>query len=381
MALAVPLPELAVGAEKLRADFLRIVLGQRHAVARRRILHEARGGLAVKQAEVHGLRELTVFFRHRLARLAEHRRRCAAMEILAALIRLDHFRFTGDGSGGAQLDLRVVGDDELAALGRDEALAQRAASDVLQIGFAAAETAGRGAGRLEPPVDASIRRNALDERDRLLRLFLRSAICEDERHEPGVAAFLERFLVGAGDGDSGPLQRRLKLLRARHVERRFVEQIPEGDDFCLRVGLRLVADGFQFGAVHRHARPLHRDDHRQQRHLQFGHVSKIVLLDLQGEHAVERMEMSHVARGVGELIVGEKHAAPVGGAVIVARGDAEIAIEAFVEIVAGARAGDEQARRGQRAERPPHPDAAFHGEPEGVELQVVADDEHRLQRR
>ena len=215
----------------------------------------------------------------------------------------------------------------------------------------------------------------------MLRLLLRSAIREHERHEPRVAAFLERFLVGAGDGDSGPLQRRLKLLRARHVELAVVEQIPEGDDFCLRVGLRLVADGFQFGAVHRHARPLHRDDHGQQRHLQLGHVAKIVLLQFEREHVVERMEMSHVTGGVGELVVGQEHAAPVGGAVVVAGFDAEIAIEAFVEIVAGAGAGDEQARCGQRAERPPHPDATFHGEPERVEFQVVGDDQGRLQGR
>ena len=52
VALAVPLPQSAVGAEERPADFLRFVLRNRHAIGGCRIADEALGGLAVEEPEV-----------------------------------------------------------------------------------------------------------------------------------------------------------------------------------------------------------------------------------------------------------------------------------------------------------------------------------------
>jgi len=230
-------------------------------------------------------------------------------------------------------------------------------------------------------VDAPVGSDALDEGGGLLRLLFRRAIGEDERHEPGVAAFLERFLVGVGDGDPGPRQRRLKLLRTGDVERRFIE----GETQLRRTrggfGDSGGADRIELRAIHGEACGFHLHDDREQLHFELGHRIKRGGRDLGDERGAERVQVAHVARGVGELVVGEEHAAPIRSAVIVARGDAEVALKAAVEIVAGARAGDEQPRGGQRAEHARQFDAALHAQPQCIELRVVGDDLRRGQCR
>ena len=86
------------------------------------------------------------------------------------------------------------------------------------------------------------------------------------------------------------------------------------------------------------------------------------------------MEMGHVARGVGELVVGQQHRAPVGAALVLARLDAEVALQALVEVVAGFGAGSEEPSGRQRAENLGQAQPALHPQPEAVELGVVGDD-------
>ncbi len=84
--------------------------------------------------------------------------------------------------------------------------------------------------------------------------------------------------------------------------------------------------------------------------------------------------MGHVAGRISELLLGQQHRAPVGAALVLARLDAEVALQALVEVVAGFGAGGEEPGGGERAENFGQTQPAFHPQPEQIELGVVGDD-------
>ena len=86
------------------------------------------------------------------------------------------------------------------------------------------------------------------------------------------------------------------------------------------------------------------------------------------------MEVGHVAGSVGELVLGEQHRRPIGTAVIGGGLDAEVSLQALVEVVAGFGAGHEKAGGGERAKDALGEQTAFHAQPEQVEIGIVGDD-------
>ena len=98
--------------------------------------------------------------RHLLGRDAEDDRRGLAVNVAALAERLDEAGIAREMRHEAQLDLRVVGDEELPAAPGDETAADRLAArgadrDVLEIGLRRAEPAGGGTGLVEAGVDAA----------------------------------------------------------------------------------------------------------------------------------------------------------------------------------------------------------------------------------
>ena len=91
--------------------------------------------------------------------------------------------------------------------------------------------------------------------------------------------------------------------------------------------------------------------------------------------------MVHITRGIDELIFGKEHRTPVGAAVIRSGRDAQVTLQALVEVVAGFGASAEQSSCHQRAEHARGTQPAFHAQPEQIELGVVGDDLHRFERR
>ena len=92
---------------------------------------------------------------------AEHPRRRGGVDVLAGRERRDEARVLGQVGDAAQLDLVVVGDQQLAARRRHERPAERAAHlgahrDVVQVGLVGRQPAGAGHGLVERGVDAPV---------------------------------------------------------------------------------------------------------------------------------------------------------------------------------------------------------------------------------
>src|SRR5262249_3215880 len=123
------------------------------------LVGEPEGGDAVDDAEVDGLGAAANFPRHALDRHAEHfrGRHGVNVETLAEglLQRLD----AGDLGQEPQLDLGIIGGDELVSVGRDESAPDLAAflgadRNVLQVGLGGGEAAGGSRGERVARVDA-----------------------------------------------------------------------------------------------------------------------------------------------------------------------------------------------------------------------------------
>ena len=113
------------------------------------VLREPEGGDAVDDPEVDHLRDRALAGRERRWILAEYLRGGRAMDVLAPLERLAQLRLAGDVGEDAQLDLRVVGREQLRALLGDErrpdlAPETGADRDRLQVRAGGREAAGRG---------------------------------------------------------------------------------------------------------------------------------------------------------------------------------------------------------------------------------------------
>ena len=93
------------------------------------------------------------------------------------------------------------------------------------------------------------------------------------------------------------------------------------------------------------------------------------------------MQVGHIARGIGKLVIGEQHRRPIGTAVVGGRLDTEVSFQTLVEIVAGFGAGGEQTGSGERAVDFFGDQSALHPEPEEVELRIVGDDARFLEDR
>ena len=110
---------------------------------------------------------MTTFANRRCGRVhlglgdAEHLRRGDGVDVEAAFERVDEARVLGEVREHAQLDLRVVGGEQAAAVVGDERAAElaavgRAHRDVLQVRRLARDAAGRRVGLLEGRVHAAV---------------------------------------------------------------------------------------------------------------------------------------------------------------------------------------------------------------------------------
>lgn len=68
----------------------------------------------------------------------------------------------------------------------------------------------------------------------------------------------------------------------------------------------------EFDPVHGEPRVLHVDDDREEPHFELGDAIQHVHFQLVFEPALEGVEMGDIPGGVGELVFGEQHPAPVG---------------------------------------------------------------------
>ena len=93
------------------------------------------------------------------------------------------------------------------------------------------------------------------------------------------------------------------------------------------------------------------------------------------------MQVGHIARGIGKLVIGEQHRRPIGTAVVGGRLDTEVSFQTLVEVVAGFGAGGEQAGGGERAVDFFGDQSALHPEPEQIEFRIVGDDPRVFQDR
>ncbi len=125
-----------------------------------KLVGQAEAGNAVNNAEIDRLGAAAHFGGHVLDRHAENFRRRHGVNIQIVGKGLLQFRDIGDMRQQPQFDLAVIGADQLAALGRDEGLADAAAffgahRDVLQIGIGGGQPPGRGrrhgVGGMNPP--------------------------------------------------------------------------------------------------------------------------------------------------------------------------------------------------------------------------------------
>ena len=135
------------------------------------LVGEAEGRDAVDDAEVDRLGAAAHVGRHVLDRHAEHFRRRHGVNVDAVLERLAQRRHFGDFGQQPQLDLRIVGRDQLHAGRGDEGFADLAAflgadRDVLQIRLGRRQPAGRGRGERVGRVHA-VRRRVDVSRQRL----------------------------------------------------------------------------------------------------------------------------------------------------------------------------------------------------------------------
>ena len=125
-----------------------------------KLRREPEGGDAVDDAEVDRLGAAPHVRVHAFDRHAEHLGRGHRVDVEPVLERFHELRDVGHVREHAELDLAVVGGDELVPLVGDEGAADRAAflgadRDVLQVRLGGGEPAGRGRGERVVGVDAA----------------------------------------------------------------------------------------------------------------------------------------------------------------------------------------------------------------------------------
>ena len=200
------------------------------------LVRETEGRRAVDDPEVHRLGARALLGRDRVGRDPGDLGRRAAVDVLAAAEGLDQALVARVVREDAQLDLRIVGREQPAALGRHEGLANAHAlgaadRDVLDVRMRRREPARRGAELVEGGMDASGAR--IHERRQ------RVDVGVLELGEPAVREDLQRQLVLRRELLEHVLVRRVAGLRLLHhrqlqlLEQDLLELLRRGDQEAL----------------------------------------------------------------------------------------------------------------------------------------------------
>ena len=208
-----PLLHLPVAGEVALDDVRRFALLQSEAVS------ETESREAVGDAVVDHLRDVALAARDLRRRDAERLAGDAGVEILARFEARAQHRIAGDVGEHAQLDLRIIGTQELPARLGNERLADlrtdgRADGNVLQIGVHAGEPARRGdrliEGGVQAPVPADHGRQCVEVRALQLRQL---PVLEHLRGQRMLLGeLLQNLLVGGGARLSPFEDRQVQLL-------------------------------------------------------------------------------------------------------------------------------------------------------------------------
>ena len=274
-----PFADFRVGGEVVFDIFLRV------ADADFQVFREGERAHAVDDAEVYRLRAAADNRRDHLRRNPEDAGGGLAVEIVARKERRDHVFVAGKRREQAQLDLRVVGVDEHAAVGGAEEAAHVAAElgadgYVLQVRLARGDAPGARFGLQEGRVDAAVFARGFGQSDDVGGdEFRQRAVFEHEVDYLAFAAELaERFGVGgpAGLGFLAAVQPELVEEHVAELLGGVDVEFASGERVYLRADVpgargKLGAERLQSRDVDGEAGALHIGQHPRERELHIAH--------------------------------------------------------------------------------------------------------------
>ena len=135
-----------IGFEKALAEGRGLLLRHVHAVGLPCVSRQSRSAHPENQAKVHGLGRLALGLCHAAGRRAADQGRGEGVQVLSLLIGFHHAFVAGDAGRHPELDLGIIGDDQLFPFGRAKATPKGLfPGDLLDVGAAAAHAAAGSA--------------------------------------------------------------------------------------------------------------------------------------------------------------------------------------------------------------------------------------------